>query len=83
MNHATAREAHELRMQVGERLGEVGAQSVSLVGVFGHERHHVNVHVALCQHQYLQGCILAVGIGRQHGFVLFPVAGSHLHGGFG
>ena len=30
MNHATAREAHELRMQVGERLGEVGAQDTPM-----------------------------------------------------
>ena len=37
MNHATAREAHELGMEVGQCLCEILTQAVTLIGVFWHQ----------------------------------------------
>ena len=44
MNHATAGEAHELRVKVGQRLCQILAQSVSLVSILGHKRDLVHIH---------------------------------------
>ena len=38
MHHATAGEAQELGMQRLQCFGQVAAQSMTLIGVLGHER---------------------------------------------
>ena len=73
MYYATTREAHELRMQVGKGLSEVRAQTVSLIGVFGHQRYHVDIQVAGVQHQQLQNGILTVFCGSEHGTIFLPL----------
>ena len=47
MHHATAWEAHELRMEVSECLGEILTQAMTLIGILGHQRHHVDIHVTI------------------------------------
>ena len=47
MHHATAWEAHELRMEVSECLGEILTQAMTLIGILGHQRHHVDIHIAI------------------------------------
>ena len=73
--HTTAREAHELRMEVGKCLSEVFAQTVSLVSILRHQRDHIDVHIAIRQHQNLQSGLLAVGIRRQRSRIFLPFAG--------
>ena len=72
MYHATARETHELRLQVGQCLCQVGTQTMTLEGVLRHERHHVNIKVAGIEHEDLEGGVLTGTVGCQHGLVLLP-----------
>ena len=68
--HATAGEAHELRLQVGQCLSKVLTQAVTLVSVLRHERHVVQNDVTLVEHQQLQGSIFAVSSGYQRSLML-------------
>ena len=72
VHHASAGEAHELRLQVGQCLCQILAQAVAFVGVFRHERHLVDVEVAHGEDENLQVGILAVLRRRQHSLILLP-----------
>ena len=83
MYHAAAGESHESGMQVGQCLGQVLAQAVSLIGVLWHQRHHVDVYFSLVQYQHLENGVRAVFAGRQNGLVLAPGIVLHVDGGIG
>ena len=83
MHHASAGEAHELGVEVGQCLSQILAQTVSLIGVLRHERYDVNIHVARRQHQNLQGCLLAVVRRRQRHLLLLPRVVGYVDGGLG
>ena len=73
--HASTRETHELGLQVGQYLGKVLAQAMSLIGVLRHERYHVNIHHTLVKHQNLQRSVFTVSIGSKLNFIFLPVFG--------
>ena len=72
VNYATTRESHELRMKVGQRLSQILAQTMTLIGILRHQRHYVDIHIARSEHQNLQGSVLAVGTWSQHSLILAP-----------
>ena len=78
VHHASAREAQELGMQVGERLGQVLAQAMTLIGILGHQRHHVDIEVAHIEHEHHQGSFLTSGVRRQYGLIFLPPVISHV-----
>ena len=80
VHHASAGEAHELRMQVGQCLCQVLAQAVSLVGVLGHKRHLVNVDVTHGEDENLQVGVRAVFSRRQHSLIFLPRGAAHVEG---
>ena len=72
MHDASAGEAHELRLEVGQCLCEVGTQTMTLEGVLRHERHHIYIEVAGVEHEDLEGGILTGAVRCQHGTVFLP-----------
>ena len=78
MNDTAAGEAHELRLQVGQCLGEVLADAVTLIGILRHQRHHVDIHVAGVEHEHLEGGLLTGRVGSEHGLVLLPGVIAHV-----
>ena len=83
MNHTTAWEAHELRMQVGQSLSQILAHAMTLIGILGHQRNHVNIHLALIQHQNLQHGLLGLFRGSQHNLVFLPILAAYVDGSLG
>ena len=79
MHYATAGEAHELRLQVGQCLGQVLTQTVSLISILRHQRYHVNIQIARVEHKNLKDCLLRSGVGCQHSTVLLPVLVCHVN----
>ncbi len=78
MRHASTGEAHEARMEVGKRLGEVGTQSVAATveGGAREERNHVYI---VCRRSLgLDGEVGSggVGVGRKHRLQLGPRLGG-------
>ena len=71
--HTSTRETHELGVQALECLGQVLADAMSVVGVLRHEPHHVEVHLALLQHENLQVGIGTVLGGNEHSLILLPL----------
>ena len=81
MDDTAAREAHELRMEVGQRLNQVFAETVALVGVLWHQRYHIDIEVARRQHQHLQRSFCA-GLRRsEDGRIFLPGLVAHVNYG--
>ena len=59
MHHATTREAHELRMEVGECLSQILTQAVPLISILGHQRYHIYIHITIVKSQNHQRSFLA------------------------
>ena len=72
VNHTSAGEAHELRLEVGQGLGEILAQTMSLIGVLGYQRHHVDIHITRIKYENLERSFLTGAVRRQHGLVFLP-----------
>ena len=72
--HATAREAHKLWLQVSKSLCQIFSQAMTHVCILWHQRHHINIHDALCQHENLQHGFLAVSIWNEDSIVFLPVS---------
>ena len=83
MNHTTAGEAHELRIQVGQSLSQILAHTMTLIGVLGHQRNHVDIHLALIQHQNLQHGLLGLFRGSQHNLVFLPILAVYVDSSLG
>ena len=83
VNHASAGEAHELRLEVGQSLSEILAQAVALEGVGRHEREHVHVDVAGVEHEHLQHGICGILGGCQRGLIFLPLRGIGVERGLG
>ena len=81
MYDATAREAHELRLEVGQCLSQVFAQTMTLIGVLRHQRYHIDIYHTLVQHQNLQGGIRTISIWCKSSLILLPVLGIGSDGG--
>ena len=75
---ATAREAHEFGLEVSQRLHHILAKAVTVVGILGHQRHHIYIQIARLHAENLQGCLLAVGIGGEYGLKAVPVLAVHI-----
>lgn len=54
MDHTATREAHELWLQVGQCLGKVLTEAMTFISILGHQRHHVDIHVASVEHEDLE-----------------------------
>ena len=80
VNHASTREAHELRLQSFECLAKILAQAMSLVCLFWQERYHIHVHHALLQCYELQACVGEVLVSLDHCLVFLPVLAIDLDG---
>ena len=78
MNHASAREAHELWLKIGKCLSQILAQTMPLVSILRHQRHHVDIEVAHIQHEHHQRSFLAGGIRRQYSLIFLPAITSHV-----
>ena len=83
VDDTAAGEAQELRLQVGEGLGEILAQTVTFIGVLGHEGDHIDIDGARIQHEYLEGCLLTSGVGGEHSLVVLPAVALEGEGGVG
>ena len=85
VRHASAREAHELRMQGGNGLGQVLTHTVlaTFEGVLREERDHIHAHVSCLQGYDDQPGLVVGGCGSEHGGILFPVAGTCLERALG
>ena len=72
--HAAAGEAHELRTQVRQLLGQIPAQTVftTLVGVHGEEAHHVEVILSGFDGFHNETPVGGTAGDLQHGFLLCP-----------
>ena len=78
MNHATAREAQELRLEIGQRLSQILTQTMALISILRHQRYHVDIHIACVQHQDLERSLLTGRFRREHCLILLPVVVVHV-----
>ena len=78
MNDTATREAHELRLEVGERLSQILTQAMTLISILGHQGYDVNIHVTNVQHENLKRGFLTGRIRCQHGLVLLPCIVLHV-----
>ena len=72
MDDASAREAHELRIESFESFCHVAAYAMSLVCVLRHERHHVDIEHSCLEAENLQVGSVVVGTGSELSSVLLP-----------
>ena len=82
MNHAPAREAHELWMQVGQYLCQILAHAVTLVGILRIERNNVDVELTLLLTENIQRGVLEVLSGRDGTRIFLPFAATDLKANF-
>ena len=83
MHHTSTGESHELRIQVGQRLSQILPHAVALIRILGHHRNHVNIQLALVQHQNLQHGLLRLFRGSQHSLILLPILAAYIDGSLG
>ena len=83
MHHASAGETQELRVQVGQCLSQILAQTMPFISILGHQRNHINVHNALIEHKNLQHGLLRLFCRSQHASIFLPRLVAHLKGSFG
>ena len=83
VDDTAAGEAQELRLQVGEGLGEILAQTVTFIGVLGHEGEHIGIDGTRIEHEHLEGGLLTGGVGGEHGLVFLPAFALEGEGGVG
>jgi hypothetical protein len=77
VNKAAARKTHELGMQIGNGLGEVGTEAIRMMvkSIFRKQRNHVHGDPSFPRRQHRQSGI-GIGVGRfQDGSLFDPAAG--------
>ena len=81
LDDAAAGEAQHAGVHVVERLSEVAAHAVLAVleRVDGEKAHVLESHAACAAEQHAQTALLCGLAGREHSFVLLPLAAAHLY----
>ena len=80
MTHTATRETHELRMQVGNNLGEVLSQAVLTAhkGLLWEKRHHIDTYTGHLLGDDDQTTLLVAGFSLEYRRELLPVGGTGL-----
>ena len=81
MNDTTAREAHELWLEISESLSQILTKAMTHISILRHQRYHIDINGTHIKHKNLKNRFLTSRIRCNHSMMLLPNGASQINNG--